>query len=185
MTTLSRLLKRHGACAEAVKWAKPYKTLREAWKACTRGDWMLRLAGLAELCSRQGLVLAACACARLALPYVKKGEKRPLAAIETAERWARGEATLEEVRSSASAFSSASSASSAAAASSAAYAASSAFSSASSASSSAAAAAAAASSAFAAAYAAYDDASAARTKVLAQCADIVRAQAIKGKWRIK
>ena len=123
MTTLSRWLKRHGACAEAVKWAKPYKTLRGAWKACTRGDWMLWLARRAELCSRQELVLAACACARLALPYVKKGEKRPLAAIETAERWARGEATLEEVRSAAAAAADAYSAYSAASAYDAAYAA--------------------------------------------------------------
>jgi hypothetical protein len=32
----------------------------------------------------------------LALPFVKKGEDRPLKAIETAERWIRGEATEAE-----------------------------------------------------------------------------------------
>jgi hypothetical protein len=51
---------------------------------------------------RQDLVLAACACARLALPYVAVGEPRPLRAIETAERWARGEgASLVDVRTAA------------------------------------------------------------------------------------
>ena len=43
-------------------------------------------------------MLVACECARLALPYVPKGEKRPLKAIEVAEAWVRGEVTIEEVR---------------------------------------------------------------------------------------
>ena len=47
---------------------------------------------------RETAALAACACARLALVHVPAGEGRPLAAIETTERWARGEATLDEVR---------------------------------------------------------------------------------------
>jgi hypothetical protein len=46
---------------------------------------------------RKEIVLAACACARTALRYVPKGEKRPVECIRTAERWARGRATLEEV----------------------------------------------------------------------------------------
>jgi hypothetical protein len=43
------------------------------------------------------LVLATCGCARLALRYVPKGEHRPRQTIETAERWARGKASLEDV----------------------------------------------------------------------------------------
>jgi hypothetical protein len=46
---------------------------------------------------RRLLVRAACAAARCALPYVPDSEHRPLAAIETAERWTRGDATIEEV----------------------------------------------------------------------------------------
>ena len=68
--------------------------------------WLLgRLSGKPESESRKKLVLAACQCARLALPYVKKGEARPLKAIETAEAWARGEAgiTLGDVRKAAAA----------------------------------------------------------------------------------
>ena len=48
--------------------------------------------------SRQDVVLAACDCAEPALRYVRVGEDRPRKAIETARAWARGEATIEEVR---------------------------------------------------------------------------------------
>ena len=80
------------ACPDAVEWARDYPSLAAAWKACKRADWMLWLAG--ELCQtlpqRKKLTLAALGCARTALKYVPKGEKRPLVAIRTAERWARG-----------------------------------------------------------------------------------------------
>ena len=92
------------ACEEAVDWARTQPTLAAAWAKCTRGDWMLWL--LAQG-TKQGsehhkrLVLCACACARLSLEYVPIGEERPRKAIEAAERWARGEATIEEVRAAA------------------------------------------------------------------------------------
>jgi len=97
------------ACSEAVEYAAAHPTLQAAWDACKRGDWMLwllgKLAGPPESESRHKLVLAACQCARLALPHVKQSETRPLAAIETAERWARGEdgVTLAMVRAAANA----------------------------------------------------------------------------------
>ena len=93
------------ACCEAVQWAQGYPSLRAAWEACERGDWMLWLAGRTcrTLPQRKRLVLAACACARTALRYVKVGEKRPRAAIRMAERWARGDCSvsLQDVRSAA------------------------------------------------------------------------------------
>ena len=139
------------ACHDAQDWAEQYDTLQQAWDACDRGDWMLwlcgKLAGPPESASRKKLVLATCACARLALPYVQPGELRPLQSIETAETWARGEAgaTLADVQ--------------------AAYAAAAAY------------AAYAAYAVYAAdAYAAADaDAADARASTLKQCADIVRA----------
>ena len=33
-------LKALGPCAEAYRWACRYKTFREAWRMCERGDWM-------------------------------------------------------------------------------------------------------------------------------------------------
>jgi hypothetical protein len=96
-----------GACPNAVEWARAYPSLAAAWKACERADWMLWLAG--RLCrtvpQRKRLTLAACACARMVLKYVPKGEDRPRAAILTAERWARDASvvTLENVRKAADA----------------------------------------------------------------------------------
>ena len=185
MATAAKKIEAHWAdaltytpCDDALEWLRTQPDAQTAWDKSERGDWMLyhaeKLAGEPGSDARRPLVLAACACARLALPYVKKGELRPLKTIETAERWARGEAnapSLEEVRRAAAAayaayaayayaaYADAAYADAAAAAAAAAYAAD-------------AAAAYAADAAYAAAYAA--DA-AARKRVLAQCADIVRA----------
>ena len=140
-------------CAEAEAWMRKQPTAAKAWAACPRGDWLLWIA--ARTCApgsaeHKSVVLAACACARTALKHVTSGDKRPLRAIEAAERWTRGEATIGEVMN-------ARAASVAAAASSAADAASDA-------------------AAYAAAYAAADAAAYAyaRTKTLAKCAVLVR-----------
>ena len=89
------------ACDEAVEWVKAQtelgKTPSWMWKHCPRGDWMLWLVGKTEV-PREQIVMAACACARMALPFVTKGEDRPRIAIETTEAWCRGEATIEQVR---------------------------------------------------------------------------------------
>src|SRR5690242_11317253 len=96
----SKLLTRLRACTEAREWAEG-KSIAETWQQCERGDWLLWLCG--NMANKEGwptrqqVVLAACACARTALRFVKEGEERPLRAIETAEKWARGEATFQEV----------------------------------------------------------------------------------------
>ncbi len=103
---LKELLKELAACSSAVEWAHG-KTLHVAWNTCQRGDWLLWLAGkMADKKSwptRKQVVLAACACAEKALIYVPKGEERPKKAIQTARAWARGKATIEEVRTAANA----------------------------------------------------------------------------------
>jgi len=76
---------------------------------------------------RKTLVLAACLCAETALKFWEKKhptDNRPHIAIETARRWARGEATLDEVKAAADAADAAAYAADAAAAAYAAYAAS-------------------------------------------------------------
>ena len=80
------------ACSEAREWAGR-KGLRTVWRTCERGDWMLWLAGRVGV-DRHVFVLAACECARLSLVHVPAGEDRPRVAIETAERWARGDTTV-------------------------------------------------------------------------------------------
>ena len=105
MKTWVKPIEQLGACSYALVWAEKFDSLDEAWAKCERGDWMLWLAG--RLFDKQGspehkaLVFAACQCARLALPYVSQGEERPRLAIEAAEAWTRGEATLDEVRKAA------------------------------------------------------------------------------------
>ena len=93
------LLKKHNACPEATEWvrASDKPTAREIWESCERGDWALWIAARLEI-DRKLIVTAACLCARQSLVHVRPGEDRPRIAIETAERWARGEATIEEVR---------------------------------------------------------------------------------------
>jgi len=149
------------ACDEGVEYARSYRTMQEAWDRCERGDWMLwllgRLAGPPESKSRKKLVLAACACARLSLDHIPAGEQRPLAAIDMAEAWARGQdgASLDDIRRTVAYAAATAAASAAASATAAASAAASAY---------------AAASAAASAYAA----ASARKKTLLQCAEIVR-----------
>jgi len=160
------------ACSEGRAWARTQPSMRVAWATCLRGDWMLWLAGSLAggpwSDSRRPLVLAACGCARLALPYVRAGEYRPRLAIETAEAWARGDAgaTPQMVRDAYAAAVAAVADADAVAAAHAAYAA---------ADAAAAAHAADAAYAYADADAAAHAAAAAQgARVLAECADIVR-----------
>jgi len=159
------------ACSEAVEWASKYRTRSAAWKACKRGDWMLwycsKNAGPVGDERRKLLVLAACECARLALPIWQKrypDDKRVETCLDTAEKWARNEATLEALQvSRKNCYAAADTADAAYAAADAAYAAA-------DAAAYAAADAAAAAAADAAAAAAYAE----RLSTLAQCAAIVR-----------
>jgi hypothetical protein len=84
-----------------------WTTLTGAWAACTDGSWMLRVAGRlsgpAWSDGRRPLVLASCDCAELDLPRFEKrhpGDRRPRAAIEVSRRWAHGDpaVTPQDVR---------------------------------------------------------------------------------------
>ena len=91
-------LVQHHACSVAVTWVRKHGYgLAAAWEACERADWMLWLAAHVGVDLRL-IVRVGCACARTALPFVPADEPAPRIAIETAERWTRGEATREEVR---------------------------------------------------------------------------------------
>lgn len=165
-------------CLEARAWLETQPDARTAWETCRRGDWILYQLGHARGIDRKRLVSVACECARLALRYVPAGEQRPLIAIETAEAWCRGEATMEQLkqaREAANCVGTAVGALAATAAVDAAYA-DAAYADAAAAADYAAASAAAAAyaSASAAAVANLDDADASRLRSLAAMADIVR-----------
>ncbi len=94
------LIAKYYPCDEARAWLRslPDDTSHEEiWATCPQGDWLLWLAGKANI-DRKVLVMAACACTRLALRFVKEGELRPVKCIETTEAWCRGEATIEQVK---------------------------------------------------------------------------------------
>ena len=152
-------LRKMDACAPAVKWARQYPDAKSALESCERPDWMFWLARERGV-DRRIIVRAACACARTALQFVQAGEDRPRLALEAAERWTRGEATIEEVRAARrAAYADAAAGAAADAAAYAAYAD-----------------AAADAAAYAAAYAAYAaaDAAAARLRALRLGADVLR-----------
>lgn len=113
------LLVRLGACEGARCWlghpgdeschlcrdgraAPPYLRASDAWAECPRGDWLLWLAARAGV-DRKLVVRAACDCARTALHLVQPSEDRPRLAIEAAEDWCEGAASVEEVRDAAAA----------------------------------------------------------------------------------
>jgi hypothetical protein len=97
-----------GACSESIAWAKGggYATLDGAWAACDNPRWMLwyagRMAGARGSPGRRKIVVVACEIARLVLPIFeakRPDDKRPRVAIETAERYARGEdVSLADIR---------------------------------------------------------------------------------------
>ena len=94
-------LQNKNACRPAMEWLMD-RDLPRMWEECERGDWLLWFAAKVGI-DRKVIVRAACACAREALRFVPDGEIRPKTAIETAERWCNGEATIEQVRNASSA----------------------------------------------------------------------------------
>ena len=157
MSAFTDQLESLNACRDAVRWVGE-RDLPTAWMQCERGDWMLWLAAKVKI-DRKLVVLAACDCAELAWPYVKRAETLQAAksCVKVTREWCEGRADIEDVRK-ARAY---------AAADYAAYAA---------ADYAAYAAAAAAYAAAAADAADAADAAAARAKVLSECATLVRAR---------
>ncbi len=102
MQPLLAFARDRGACAEARLWLNTQTDPRVAWEMCERPDWMIWYARCRNV-ERKVLVRIACDCARTALRFVPEGEDRPRLAIEAAERWTLGEATIDEVRAAAAA----------------------------------------------------------------------------------
>jgi hypothetical protein len=97
MNKIVKTLSDLGACPSALDWAteKQFSSRQAAWNACKNPNHLFWFLGRTNA-SREKIVLAACACARLALPYVAGPEA--LAAIEAAEAWANGKGSIESVR---------------------------------------------------------------------------------------
>jgi hypothetical protein len=91
MNAIQFHLKRLGACKSALKWARTQDNPLDAWRACPRGDWLLHLA-VRLGGEHRAVVLAACTCAKLGLPYTR--DERPLQAILMTEAWILGDKTI-------------------------------------------------------------------------------------------
>ncbi len=72
----------------------PVPNTQAEWDACQRGDWLILWAEKSSVDARL-LVLARCAMVRLVL---ENAEARSVEAVDKAEAWARGMATVEEVK---------------------------------------------------------------------------------------
>jgi len=96
--TLTEWLEQVGAHHDVVSWAAPFG---EAWAAalsqCPRGDWLLGI-GTKLGAPHRSVVTAAAECARTCLDIVPDDEPLPADSLEVVLRWARDEATEEEVR---------------------------------------------------------------------------------------
>ena len=97
------------ACADAVRWAKTQPTAAEAWKNCTRGDWMLwilgRLSDRPGSTARRKLALCCCDCAETVRHLWPTGDTRPAEALRVTRAWATRTpgVTIDDVRAAAEA----------------------------------------------------------------------------------
>ena len=96
-THWSELLLQIGRNSDCYDYARII-SYKEFWSTCPRGDWLLFFAAKEGSTTHKLIVKAACQCARLSLPYVKKGDLRPRQAIEITELWLEDKATIEEVK---------------------------------------------------------------------------------------
>ena len=87
-------LRKHDACSEAVEWAEQYATLAEAFDACEELDWLIwaveRIGG-----QDKALRLFACDCVRDVWHLLT--DERSRKAVEVAEAFAVGDASVEEL----------------------------------------------------------------------------------------
>jgi len=92
-----------------VEWAasRPEASFHDLWEEAIDPEWLPYLA-YAGGATREQMVSAACAVARLCLHLIPEGEERPRIAIETAEAWAKGEATTGQVKYATAAYAAAS-----------------------------------------------------------------------------
>ena len=97
MIDVADTLRRLGACGDQSDWLDPSWDAPTAWAKCQHPRHMLWLLGEVSA-DRRVIVAIACDTTETTRVYVPAGEERPRVAIETARRWARGEATLEEVQ---------------------------------------------------------------------------------------
>ena len=117
MKQLNNRLEKLNACEEAIKWVGD-KSLKEAWKKCKRGDWMLWYY-FEKVGFTKQLVKAKADCASLVKHLMK--DQRSLDALQACYDYVDGKISKEELRQATDAAYDAAAASSASSAAFAAY----------------------------------------------------------------
>ena len=92
------ILKKFNACSSGQQWADSQKDYRTAWNTCNHDDWMLWIAKTADIDLKM-LTLAKAKRARLVEHLMT--EEKSLKALDVSEKFASGEATIEELNSAA------------------------------------------------------------------------------------
>ena len=95
MKNVHTILKKLKACEPAIEWAKKYDTIEEIVANVNRGDWLLWLGTELDL-PLQEMTLVRARCAKTVIHLIK--DKRIRKAVDVAEKFGLGEATLEELR---------------------------------------------------------------------------------------
>ena len=110
------ILQELDACDEAVEWAKGYESLEHAWNECKHSDWMLWLDRKMDLFTDKQRRLMACRFVRETPIGEGKTvwdlltDERSRNAVVVSERYANGEATVDELSTASDAAKTASSA---------------------------------------------------------------------------
>jgi len=95
-------LQTNEACKESISWIQQnnIQSLKEAWNACERGDWLFWMATKLGIDERK-LALCAALCAHTVVQHMEDARSRD--AVRVAFLWGRGKATDEELSSAGSA----------------------------------------------------------------------------------
>ena len=96
---LQELLSKLSACQEAKEWAGE-QTIEQIVANCHRGDWLLWLAKKVDM-DLQTLTLAKALCVKIVIHLMK--DERSINAVLVAEKFGRGEATMDELNTAAAA----------------------------------------------------------------------------------
>ena len=87
---------KHRACNEAIDWAEQFETVEQAWEACERGDWMLRIAQKIGA-NDKSLPLAKGHCANTVRHLMQ--DKRSIAAVDAAIAYGEGKISAADLKS--------------------------------------------------------------------------------------
>ena len=102
-TEVETFIEKHHPCAEGATWARQYRTMAQVWKYCTNVEWMLWITDKHGCGADRLLRLFGCWCVRnTPLADGRKvwdllTDPRSRAAVEVAERFAYGKATVKEL----------------------------------------------------------------------------------------